>query len=215
MDDPVASLCSNPVSLAEANGLPRDPCDRKVEQALWGGKIEASSASLRIPTASSLFARAIYSWASDRSAADSNILKDNLEKIALATAFSADALLDAVQLLARAMASNVTARRNTWLWSREVDPLSQARVANPSKMFTSLKIKRSHCLHGRKDSETKKCFSSFCDSKRSSGFQISRRGTDTHTHTTSRPFKGGRALLSGHLSCRLDSTHVHFKISLS
>lgn len=69
---------------------------------------------------------------SDLSAADSNIPKeheDELKKIALTEAFS-DTLLHAIQLSARAMASDFTTRWNTWLHSWEVDLLAQIRVAS-------------------------------------------------------------------------------------
>ena len=102
VDDPVTSLCSSSVLPTDADGLPKDPCDRKIELALRKS-FEASATSLRASTASSLFARAVYSWASDLSAASSSIpkeIKDEFKKMALAAAFSADASLDAIQLSA-------------------------------------------------------------------------------------------------------------------
>lgn len=79
-----------------------------------------SSTSFRASTVSTLFSRTIYSSASDLVAAGSNIpkkLKNGLKKIALAAAFSADTSLDAIELLARAIASDGIIRYNAWLCS--------------------------------------------------------------------------------------------------
>lgn len=132
VDEPVASLFSNSVLPPDGHELPRDPCDRRIEQALRRN-FKASSAALRASNACSLFARAAYSWALDLSAADKKLpegVKDVLKKITLAAAFSADASLDAIQMTARAMAGNVTARRHLWLRGLELDPSTHAKVAS-------------------------------------------------------------------------------------
>lgn len=130
VDDPVFSLCSTCILPMEADGFPRDPCDKSIEQALWKDS-EAPAAILRTSTTGSHFSRAAYSWASDLTAADTDVpkpCKNEIKQIALASAFAADAVLDAVQLLAQTMASSVITRCNTWLRSWEADPLAQARV---------------------------------------------------------------------------------------
>lgn len=97
--------------------------------------------SIRASTAGSLFARAAYLWASNLAARDSDLpekVKNEVEKTALAPAFAADASLDAVQFSARAMASNVAARRNTWPRNWEDGLLAQAKVAGVPSTGTHL-----------------------------------------------------------------------------
>lgn len=146
-----------------------------MEQALWRN-LEALAMSLKASTACSLFARAVYSWTSDLAAADSNVskeLKDEIKKISLVTAFVTDASLDALHLSARAMASRVTAKCNTWLRNWEVDPLAQAKVAGvpfrgisllgegTDKNLVEDKDKKKALQSRKEDGKHRKCFQSF------------------------------------------------------
>ncbi|XP_054830377.1 uncharacterized protein LOC129326238 [Eublepharis macularius] len=141
VDDPVSILATSSILPMDAEGVPKDPSDKKIEQALRRN-YEASSAALRASATASLFARAAYTWASDLAAAGSEVPKDiknEAKKIALTSAFAADATLDAFQMSSRAMGFNVTARHNTWLRNWDVDPQARSRVAaipfSGSKLF--------------------------------------------------------------------------------
>lgn len=79
-----------------------------------------------------MFARAAYVWASDLTSADAEVpkeLKDDIKKIAIASAFAADAALDALQMASQAMADSVAARWSTWLRGWEADPSAQTKLA--------------------------------------------------------------------------------------
>lgn len=131
VDDPVNSLSSTSVLPMDADGLPKDQCDRRIEQALRRD-FEASANSLRASASASLFARASYEWASKMTTPEVDIpkeFKDEIKKVALASAFAADATFDAFQMASRAMAYSVTARRNTWLRCWEADPSAQTKLA--------------------------------------------------------------------------------------
>lgn len=131
VDDPVNSLASTSVLPMDADGLPKDQCDRRIEQVLRRD-FEASANSIRASASASLFARAAYVWSSNLTAPETEIpkeLKDELKKIALASAFAADATFDAFQMTARSMAYSVAARRNTWLRCWEADPSAQTKLA--------------------------------------------------------------------------------------
>ncbi|KAL8185729.1 UNVERIFIED_CONTAM: hypothetical protein K2H54_057374 [Gekko kuhli] len=97
-DVPVADLTSNTVISADSSRFPRDPCYKRINLALCKN-LEVSLATLQASSVGSLFARTICLWASDLSSSDKDILeelKDNIKKIALTIAFTADASLDAV-----------------------------------------------------------------------------------------------------------------------
>lgn len=131
VDDPVNSLSSTSILPMDADGLPKDQCDRRIEQALRRD-FEASANSLRAAASASLFARASYVWASKLITPEVDIdkeFKDEIKKVALASAFAADATFDAFQMASRAMAYSVAARRNTWLRCWEADPSAQTKLA--------------------------------------------------------------------------------------
>lgn len=70
-------------------------------------------------------------WASDLTSTEADVpkeLKDEIKKMALASAFAADAALDSFQMTIRRLAFSVSARWNTWFQSWEVDLSAQARV---------------------------------------------------------------------------------------
>lgn len=105
VDEPVPSLCSSVLPM-DADGLPKDPSNRRIEQALCRD-FEASVTSLKASTVCGLFARAAK--ASDLAAGESDIpkeLKDEIKKAVLASAIAADASLGAIQFSARAVASS-------------------------------------------------------------------------------------------------------------
>lgn len=141
IDQPIAALSSAAIIPAQGEGGPKDPLDKRVESALRRN-FEASSQTFRASAANSIMARAAYLWAEELASSDpslSRTAKSTLKKIALASAFAADASFDSVQLSARAMAASVTARRNIWLRHWDVDAGSQSRLVGVpfkgSKLF--------------------------------------------------------------------------------
>lgn len=131
VDDPVNSLVSSSVLPMDADGLPKDQCDRRIELALRRN-FEACTNAAKSAMTASLFTRAVYTWASDLASAEADLpkeLKDDIKKMALASAFAADATLDSFQMANRGVASSVSARRNVWLRSWEADPSAQAKLA--------------------------------------------------------------------------------------
>lgn len=112
MDSPVNSLVSLSVLLMDADGLPKDQCDRRIKQALRRN-FEACANSVSASLTELLFAWAAYMWASDLASAEVDVpkeLKDEIKKMALVAAFAADAALDSFQMTSRGIAFSVAAR---------------------------------------------------------------------------------------------------------
>lgn len=131
VDQPVAALASSSVILTDGDNGPRDPCDRRIESALKKG-FDASALALRSASATSVMARASLAWVEDFQKAAGKLPKETrnlLKKLSLATSFMADSTQDSLQFAAKAMASNVVARRSVWLRHWEVDQGSQSRLA--------------------------------------------------------------------------------------
>ncbi|KAJ6653732.1 hypothetical protein lerEdw1_008758, partial [Lerista edwardsae] len=129
VDAPVAAIGSSSVLPVDSDGLPRDPVDRRIEQAVRRA-FDAAAGSLRASVAGSMFSRAVFLWIREL-LADFDVpaeVRKDLKKIEAASAFAAEATADAVQLSARSMAASVTVRRNTWLRHWDVDAASQSRV---------------------------------------------------------------------------------------
>lgn len=109
-----------------------------------------------------LFVRAAYVGASDLTSAEVDILKelkDEFKKIALASAFAADASLDSFQVSIWAMAFSVVARHNTWFRNWEAVLSARARVAVvPFKGYSVFGGALEHCLI--EDKDKKKVFPS-------------------------------------------------------
>lgn len=100
----------------DADGMPHDQSDRHVKQVLRRD-FEATANSIRASATSLLFARAANTWVSDLTSAEVDIpkeTKDEIKKVALASALVVDATLDAFQMGTQAMAYSVAARRNIW-----------------------------------------------------------------------------------------------------
>lgn len=73
--------------------------------------------AIRASVSGSMFARAAYVWALDLALGDAEVpkeLKDDIKKIAIASAFAEDATMDALQMALRAMAYSVAARLKCW-----------------------------------------------------------------------------------------------------
>lgn len=95
----------------DTDGLPRNWCERKVEQVLQKD-FKVTLAALRSATSCSLFSRAAYAvlWLSQL-LTNSELPKGlnvDIKKIVLLASFSSDACLDGIQLCARAMAVNIS-----------------------------------------------------------------------------------------------------------
>ncbi|KAJ6663967.1 hypothetical protein lerEdw1_008921 [Lerista edwardsae] len=147
VDAPVAAIGSSSVLPVDSDGLPRDPVDRRIEQAVRRA-FDAAAGSLRASVAGSMFSRAVFLWIREL-LADFDVpaeVRKDLKKIEAASAFAADATADAVQLSARSMAASVTVRRNTWLRHWDVDAASQSRVIGlpfkGGKLFVKNKTKQ-------------------------------------------------------------------------
>lgn len=96
VDNPVNSPASSSVLPMDADGLPEEQCDIRIEKAIRRD-FEACANSVRALTLGSLFVRGAYVWASDLTSAEVDIpneLKDEIKKIAQVSAFTADAALD-------------------------------------------------------------------------------------------------------------------------
>lgn len=130
VDQPVAALSSSTFYPSQGEGGPKDPNDRRTDSALKRG-FEASSTCLTACSLSSLLARGILAWTQDLQNSGTHFpssIRNTLRKIALTASLSADISLDAFQLSARALASNVVSRRNLWLRNWEVDQGTQAKL---------------------------------------------------------------------------------------
>ncbi|KAJ6650512.1 hypothetical protein lerEdw1_006917 [Lerista edwardsae] len=61
VDAPVAAIGSSSVLPVDSDGLPRDPVDRRIEQAVRRA-FDAAAGSLRASVAGSMFSRAVFLW---------------------------------------------------------------------------------------------------------------------------------------------------------
>ncbi|KAJ6667546.1 hypothetical protein lerEdw1_016667 [Lerista edwardsae] len=61
VDAPVAAIGSSSVLPVDSDGLPRDPVDRRIEQAVQRA-FDAAAGSLRASVAGSMFSRAVFLW---------------------------------------------------------------------------------------------------------------------------------------------------------
>lgn len=131
VDPPVVALSSAVVILSEGEEGPKDATDKRMEFFLKRS-FEASAMALKAASANSIMARAAYVWA-NKVAASSKLPKrfrSQLKKISLAAAFASDSLYDALQLSARALATNAVARRHLWTWRWEGNSASLTQVVN-------------------------------------------------------------------------------------
>lgn len=172
VDDQATSLASSSVLPMDAEGMPKDNCDRQIEQALRKDFV-TSVLSLRALAMGSLFTRTAFSWASDLAAAESNVpkdLKDEIKKIGLTSAFAADATLDALLLAARAMACSAITRSKTWLQNWDVDSAARTSVSfkgvslfrdGLERYLVEDRRRRCYLQKKKKDGECQKRFRSF------------------------------------------------------
>lgn len=80
VDDAINSLASTSVLPMDADGLPKNSCDRHIEQTRHRD-FEAAAMSVRASATVSLFARAAYTWASDLTSSEADIPKDLKDEI--------------------------------------------------------------------------------------------------------------------------------------
>lgn len=102
-----------------------------VTQSQRSGSFDASALALRTASANSAMARGSRSWIEDYQEPGGKMGHENCttpERSSLAAGFTASSL-DAIQVKARSLASNVVARWNVWLRHWEVDQGSQSRLS--------------------------------------------------------------------------------------
>lgn len=131
MEPPIVALSSAALIPLEGEGGPKDATDKRVDTFLKRS-FEATALALKAASATSVMARVAFVWAKEVSSSSklSKKFRSQLKKIYLAAAFASDSSYDALQLSARALASNTVATCNLWL--RQWDSASLSRVVNRS-----------------------------------------------------------------------------------
>lgn len=140
VDAPVSALVSSSVFSRDGEDTLRSPEDRRAEGALK--KVhEASSTAIRAATTVSMVSRAALQWSKDLLEmlphSDTRV-RQTLNKIIKAWAFTADATLDTVQQCARAQSAAVAVRRQFWLKSWNVDSRSKQNLSYTPFLGTKL-----------------------------------------------------------------------------
>lgn len=131
VDPPIVAL-TNPV---HPTGPPEDslrPEDKRAEKTLVKGHL-AAAWSIRASSSASFFNRAALLWLKqlqDRLARTDLRAHQDLNKIAAALEYSADATLNATRFAARALGSSITSRRLLWLRGWQADIRSKWQLAS-------------------------------------------------------------------------------------
>ncbi|XP_034282740.1 RNA-binding protein 33-like [Pantherophis guttatus] len=139
VDPPIIAL-TNPV---HPTGPPEDslcPEDKRAEKTLLKGHL-AAAWSIRVSSSASFFNRAALLWLKqlqDRLPRSDLRAHQDLNKIAAALEYSADATLNATRFAARALGSSITSRRLLWLQNWQADIRSKWQLASAPYTVGSL-----------------------------------------------------------------------------
>uniref|UniRef100_A0A2D4PTA0 Lamina-associated polypeptide 2 alpha C-terminal domain-containing protein n=1 Tax=Micrurus surinamensis TaxID=129470 RepID=A0A2D4PTA0_MICSU len=131
VDDPVVALASSSQVHTDSDEALK-PEEKRLEITLKRGH-QANAWAIRTATSASFFNRASLRWLRQlkQSIPNSNLRAHrDMAKIKAAMEFSADATFNAVKFSARAMASQVAARRLLWLKHWQADIKNKWRLAS-------------------------------------------------------------------------------------
>ncbi|KAJ6668811.1 hypothetical protein lerEdw1_012295 [Lerista edwardsae] len=94
VDAPVAAIGSSSVLPVDSDGLPRDPVDRRIEQAVRRA-FDAAAGSLRASVAGSMFSRAVFLWIREL-LADFDVPAEGHEPVLLRTQYRCHPAISAI-----------------------------------------------------------------------------------------------------------------------
>ncbi|XP_061471530.1 E3 ubiquitin-protein ligase SMURF2 isoform X1 [Rhineura floridana] len=131
IDEPIARLVSRSILPREGESHLKDTTERRIDFALCKNH-EATALSMRASASASIFSRASMMWLDDLLEDDNPdpvAFKRALLKLRKTAAFVADATLDATQLGARAMTTQIVARRTLWLRHWQADSAARLNLS--------------------------------------------------------------------------------------
>ncbi|XP_061480327.1 uncharacterized protein LOC133383498 isoform X3 [Rhineura floridana] len=131
IDEPIARLVSRSILPREGESHLKDTTERRIDFALRKNH-EATALSMRASASASIFSRASMMWLDDLLEDDNPdpvAFKRALLKLRKTAAFVADATLDATQLGARAMTTQIVARRTLWLRHWQADSAARLNLS--------------------------------------------------------------------------------------
>ncbi|XP_061465045.1 uncharacterized protein LOC133376608 [Rhineura floridana] len=131
IDEPIARLVSRSILPREGESHLKDTTERRIDFALRKNH-EATALAMRASASASIFSRASMMWLDDLLEDDNPdpvAFKRALLKLRKTAAFVADATLDATQLGARAMTTQIVARRTLWLRHWQADSAARLNLS--------------------------------------------------------------------------------------
>lgn len=180
VDPPVVSLTSSTVVSNDIVEVLKTE-DRRAE-VTFRKTHQAAAWAIKAATSASFFNCATSIWLhqlQERPPPEDNRLKQDINKLVVATEYSADTSLDVARFVARALASIVTSHRLLWLRPWKADLKSKWKLASaPYKGSTLFGAALDPILVERRIRET------YCR------FLIGGRTTDSHHTLSGSPFAG-------------------------
>ncbi|XP_061443669.1 uncharacterized protein LOC133365571 [Rhineura floridana] len=131
IDEPIARLVSRSILPRKGESHLKDTTERRIDFALRKNH-EATALAMRASASASIFSRASMMWLDDLLEDDNPdpvAFKRALLKLRKTAAFVADATLDATQLGARAMTTQIVARRTLWLRHWQADSAARLNLS--------------------------------------------------------------------------------------